>query len=80
MKRFFDHAASNKTRLVAEGMDAMWNEARKTGQRQHAREFGVPMSCYPCASGAILWRANGFNYSRKSLAALLVRNAHYGYE
>lgn len=77
---FFDHTKSNKTRMVAEGMAAMWSAARKTGARQHASEMGVFMSCYPCASGAILWRANGFNYSRKSLAALLVRLAHYGIE
>lgn len=77
---FFDRTQSNKTRMVADGMAAMRNKARKTGARQHASEMGVFMSCYPCASGAILWRANGFNYSRKSLAALLERRAHYGYE
>lgn len=78
--KFFDHAESNKCRMVKSGMDAMWRAARKTGTRQHACEMGVPMSCYPCASGAILWRANGFNYSRKSLESHLVRRAHYGDE
>lgn len=74
---FFDRSQRNKDRMVRSGMDSMHHEARKTGHRQHACEFGVPFSCYPCASGAILWRAKGFNQSRKSLENLLVRLARY---
>ena len=76
----FDLNQRNKTRMVKEGMDKMHAEAKRAGCRQHACVAGVPFSCYRCASGAILWRANGFNYSRKELAAMLVRRSVYGIE
>ena len=70
----------NKTRMVKDGMDKMHAQAKLDGKRQHACVAGVPFSCYPSASGAILWRANGFNYSRNDLAAVLVRRTHFGIE
>lgn len=70
----------NKTRMVVDGMKAMHAKAKAGEGRQRACVTGVPLSCYRCASGNVLWRANGYTYSRKDLETLLIKRAHQGLE